>query len=119
MHRGVNRIRDFRIVKCAICDYPLPEASMRQFRSLHGTHYQEMHPEFWKWNRKWRKPLFAFYVAIMAYAVWAGVYGFSKGNPLLVILLLLPRFARGLVMEQVSKLFGKRFRKDWQNRLPR
>lgn len=113
--RDVKRVRDFRIAKCAICDVPLQEATIRQFRIVQSPHYQNAHSEFWRWNRKWRKPWIVAWSMLGIYIVWVTVYGFSNGNPLLVVLLLLLVIPLGLLLGQLSKRKVSQFRKEWQS----
>ena len=114
--RDVKTVRDFRISKCAICDVPLQEATIRQFRIVQSPHYQNVHPEFWRWNRKWRKPWIVAWSMLGIYLVWVTVYGFSNGNPLLVALLLLLVIPLGLLLGQLSKMRVSQFRREWQSR---
>jgi len=113
----VRRVQNFRLVKCSICDEALPEASLRQFARIQGPHYQAVHPEMWRWNRRWRKAFIGGWTVLLVYFVGATVYAFSHGNPLLLVLTLLPpAMLPVFLMSLFSRMKRKQFRREWQNR---
>ena len=57
------RFDKVRVSRCAICDVVLPAVGVREVRRAHGPHYENLHPDYWRWDLKWGR---AFTVALSA-----------------------------------------------------
>jgi len=102
------------ISNCSICDEELPGSSLRMFRRSHNPHYESVHPEFWRWNRKWRK---TWILAIFpVFALLGGtIYLLNNGNYVEAIITLALEITLVFLVLRIPELRVRHYRKKWTN----
>jgi len=113
--RDIRKVINQRVVKCPICNEPLPEAPLRQARRLHSFHYQTVHPDAWSWDQKWRRKLFLGTIVLCILLAVSGAYMVLTGNHLGFALIALP-IITVLTFTSLLSLKLRQFRKEWTSK---
>jgi hypothetical protein len=119
LKRDVRRVGGFwrtRISNCSICGETLPEASLWKFRPSNGAHYESVHPEFWRWNRKWRKIWIVSIVPVFA-LLGGTIYLSNNGNYVEAIITLALEIALVFLVLRIPESRVRQFRKNGQTAL--
>ena len=109
--RDGRKIYDQKVVKCYICNEPLPEASLRQVGRLHSSHYQTVHPDTWKWSQKWRRMWILTVVPSVLIFV-LGMYIALSGNYLGLLVVAIAMIPL-LTLTWLRSLKLRQFRREW------
>jgi hypothetical protein len=99
---------------CIICGEPFAKASLWQVRGVQNSHYETVHPDFWRWVKKPRRRML---LAVLSTSliIWATqVYELAIGNYLPFIAGTVVQLVLVLAWSWFQKRKLKSFRSRWQ-----